>query len=508
MPENVQTMHSGVATVTLIFGRDILMKDRRGISKSAKESTEQDCVGSGRRSRYLTDRGLLLKLLTLMAFMVIGVGFLFITISSRAQNEPSFSERIDKNALALMEQGRRVFRYDTFGDEAFWGDTLKLHQAIQGEKFGGVGPGVSPKTALAVGLKVDAEALPPALVGSIKKGEVNLDDPATTLALLKLNAVVGVKGTFTDNGRLSTMGISCALCHSTVDDSFAPGIGKRLDGWPNRDLNVGAIIALAPDLSAVDKFLGVDDATTRKVLASWGPGKFDALLFLDGKAFRPDGKTAATLLPPAYGLVGINNHGYTGFGTVTYWNAFVANLEMHGSGRFFDPRLNDAKRYPVAARNGSGNLNPKQDMVSAGLPSLHFYQLSIPAPKPPTGSFDVQAAARGEKVFMTGNGVTNCATCHVPPTFSEPGFNMHTGKEIGIDEFAADRSPGRFLDGREVGGYRTAPLKGLWAHQKGGFFHDGRFATLLDVVNHYDRHFKLKLTEQQKSDLVEFLKSL
>ena len=420
--------------------------------------------------RSLGERVKVLKLIALLAFIVSGVGFFYSTVSSRAQSrshpEVPFSQQISENADGLMEQGRRTFRFDTFGDEAFWGSTIHLHQAVQGEKFGGVGPGVSPKTALSVGLKVDAEALPPTLVDAIKKGEVNLDDPATTLALLKLNAVVGVKGTFNDKGHLETMGISCALCHSTVDDSFAPGIGKRLDGWPNRDLNVGAIIGLAPDLSAVNKFLGVDDATTRKVLASWGPGRFDALLFLDGKAFRPDGKTSATLIPPAFGLAGVNLHGFTGFGTVTYWNAFVANLEMHGSGRFFDPRLNDPKRYPVAARNGSGNLNPKQDLVSAGLPSLHFYQLAIPAPKPPAGSFDVQAAARGEKVFMTGNGVSNCATCHVPPTFSEPGFNMHTGKEIGIDEFAADRSPGRFVNGKEVGGYRTAPLKGLWARSE------------------------------------------
>ncbi|MCC6327850.1 MAG: hypothetical protein IT174_04985 [Acidobacteria bacterium] len=485
------------------------MTDRKGSDfETISGEANGGAVKRARPSTRLTGNGRLLKLMILMSFIFCGLGFLYFAISSGAQKQRSFTEQIDKNADALLEQGRQVFRYDTFGDEAFWGDTIKLHQAIQGEKLGGVGPGVSPKTALSVGLKVDAEALPPTLVEAIKKGEVDLDDPATTLALLKLNAVVGVKGNFNDNGRLRSMGISCALCHSTVDDSFAPGIGRRLDGWANRDLNVGAIVGLAPDLSAVNKFLGVDDATTRKVLASWGPGRFDALLFLDGKAFRPDGKTSATLIPPAYGLAGINNHGFTGFGTVTYWNAFVANLEMHGSGRFFDPRLRDPKRYPVAARNGSGDLNPSVDMVSGGLPSLHFYQLAIPAPKPPAGSYDIAAAARGEKVFMTGNGVTNCAKCHVPPTFSEPGFNMHTGKEIGIDEFAADRSPGRFVDGKEVGGYRTAPLKGLWAHQKGGFFHDGRFATLLDVVNHYNDHFKLKLTDRQKSDLVEYLKSL
>lgn len=444
-----------------------------------------------------------IKLAVLFVFVAFGFGILTKGIwsqSKRDQKETSFDNQISNNAQQMIGEGQRIFRFDTFGDEAFWGDTIKLHQAIQGTKFGGVGPGVSPKTALAVGLKVDADALPAAVVEAIKRGEVNLDDSATTLTLIKLNAAVGVKGTFNDNGSLKSMGISCALCHSTVDDSFAPGIGRRLDGWANRDLNVGAIIALAPDLSAVNKLLGVTDATTRKVLASWGPGKFDAFLFLDGKAFRPDGKSAATLIPPAYGLAGVNLHGYNGMGSVPYWNAFVANLEMHGSGRFFDSRLNDPKKYPIAAKAGFGDINAKPDLISSKLPALHFYQLAIPAPKPPEGSYDKVAARRGETVFNTGNGKTSCTICHTPPTFTEPGFNLRTGREIGIDDFQANRSP--------TGGYRTTPLKGLWAHQKGGFFHDGRFATLLDVVNHYDNFFKLNLTGGQKSDLVEYLKSL
>jgi hypothetical protein len=241
----------------------------------------------------------------------------------------------DKSAQQTLDEGRRIFRYDTFGDEAFWGDTIKLHQAIEGSSYGGVGPGVSPKTALAVGLKVDVDTLPDALIQSLKKGQVNLDDPGTTLALLKLNAVVGVTGVFDTSGTtLRTMGTQCALCHSTVDNSLAPGIGHRLDGWANRDLNVGAIVSLAPDLSAVAALLGVNQATVRTVLAAWGPGKFDAELFLDGKGFRPDGKTAATLIPPAFGLAGVNLHTWTGWGSVTYWNAFVANLEMHGKGTF------------------------------------------------------------------------------------------------------------------------------------------------------------------------------
>jgi len=243
-------------------------------------------------------------------------------------------QQINNNMQAMFNQGRQIFRYDTFGDEAFWGGALHLHQAIAGENLGGVGPGVSPKTALSVGLKVDADALPASLVEQIKAGKVNLDDPATTLALLKLNSVVGVTGFFDKQGKLQGMGIQCALCHSTVDDSFAPGIGHRLDGWPNRDLNVGAIVSLAPNLQPVADLLGVDVPTVKKVLGSWGPGKYDAELDQDGKALRPDGKSAATLLPPAFGLAGVNDATYTGWGSVTYWNAYVANTQMHGKGAF------------------------------------------------------------------------------------------------------------------------------------------------------------------------------
>jgi hypothetical protein len=406
-------------------------------------------------------------------------------------------QQIDDSAAAMVASGRQIFRHDTFGSEAFWGDRLRLHQAIAGAANGGVGPGVSPKTALAVGLKVDVNALPAPLVQQLRRGEVNLDDPATTVALLKLDAVVGVKG-FTDaSGGVRAMGITCALCHSTVDDSFAPGIGNRLDGWPNRDLNVGAIVALSPDLTPFTSLLGVDEATVKTVLNSWGPGKFDAELILDGKAFRPDGKSAATLLPAAFGLAGVNLHTYTGWGSVTHWNGFVANLEMHGRGTFYDPRLNDAVKFPIAAREGMGNVRNDPDLISAKLPALHFYQLAIPAPRPPAGSFDAGAAARGTQVF---NGKAQCARCHVPPLFTEPGWNMHTPEEIGIDDFQAKRSP----DER----YRTTPLKGLFARSKGGFYHDGRFATYLDVVNHYNSALGLGLTDAEKNDLVEYLKSL
>ena len=412
------------------------------------------------------------------------------------QHGAMFDRTIDEQAQRAVSEGRRIFRFDTFGDEAFWGDTIKLHQAIQGKRFGGIGPGVSPRTALAVGLKVDVDALPDALIDNLKRGRIDLDDPAVTLALLKHNAMIGLTGFFESDGTLRSVGIQCALCHSTADDSLAPGIGRRLDGWPNRDLNVGAIINLAPDLSTVAALLEVEEPVVRKVLSAWGPGKFDAELFLDGKAFRPDGKTAATLIPPAFGLAGVNLHTWTGWGSVTHWNALVANLEMHGKGTFFDPRLNDPVQFPVAARAGFGNIRNDPDLISAKLPALHFYQLAIPAPKPPKGSFDKNAAERGKQIFEN----KQCVVCHVPPTYTEPGWNMHTAQEIGIDDFQANRAPDRR--------YRTAPLKGLWTHIKGGFYHDGRFATLRDVVNHYDTHFGLLLSEREKGDLVEYLKSL
>ena len=323
-------------------------------------------------------------------------------------------------AETMIKEGRKTFRYDTFGDEAFWGGLLRLHEAIAGAANGGVGPGVSPATALAVGLKVDLEALPGSLVFALRQGKVDLQDPATTLALLKLDAVIGVRGFFDRGGRIESIGIQCALCHSTVDDALVPGIGRRLDGWANRDLNVGAIVALAPDLSPFTSLLGVDDATVRSVLDSWGPGKFDAELVLDGKAFRPDGKSAATLLPPAFGLAGVNLHTFTGWGSVAHWNAFVANLEMHGKGTFFDPRLDDAVKFPIAARERVRRRAQRPTTASRrSSPALHFYQLALPAPRPPRGSFDRAAAAAGGKLF---EGKAACARCHVPPLFTEPGL--------------------------------------------------------------------------------------
>ncbi|MGE5321875.1 MAG: hypothetical protein ACM3SW_03390 [Actinomycetota bacterium] len=439
-----------------------------------------------------------MKKYTIPLSLVVAILIVVSVYSEQKQKPTTPPDRASQeNAERLAAQGRQIFRFDTFGDEDFWGGTLGLHKAIEGAKFGGVGPGVSPATALAVGLKVDQDALPPALVAAIQAGQVDLNDPATTLALLKLNAVVGVTGFFNTDGSLRTIGIQCALCHSTVDNAFAPGIGHRLDGWANRDLNVGAIVGLAPNLQPVADLLGVDVATVHTVLNSWGTGHFDAELFMDGKAFRPDGKSAATLIPPAFGLAGVNLHTFTGWGTVTYWNAFVANLEMHGKGNFSDARLDNAAQFPVAARAGFGHVHNDVDLVTSKLGPLHVYQLDLAAPAPPKGSFDAAAAKRGEALF---NGKAQCSNCHVPPLYTEPGWNMHTASEVCVDDFQASRAP----DDR----YRTTPLNGLWTHTKGGFYHDGRFATLDDVVDHYDSCMNLGLTGEEKSDLVQFMLSL
>jgi cytochrome c peroxidase len=426
--------------------------------------------------------------------------------NSSAQVRPaattgSFDATINQNAQRMLDEGRHIFRFDTFGSEDFWGGKLRLHEAIVGQKLGGVGPGVSPKMALSLGLKVDSEALPADLVAALKAGKVNMDDPASTVALLKANAVVGVTAFLNPDGSAKSVGIQCALCHSTVDDSFAPGIGKRLDGWGNRDLNVGAIVATAPNLQPFSDLLGIDVAAVKAVLNSWGPGRYDAELNMDGKAKRADGKSAATMMPSAFGLAGVNQHTWTGgWGTVTYWNAYVANTQMYGKGTFIDSRLNNPKQYPVAAKAGWGRKRDATDLITAKLPALHFYQLAMPAPKAPAGSYDAGAAERGEAVF---NGTAKCSTCHVPPIFTEPGHNLHKGSEIGIDSFQADRGPER--------AYVTTPLRALFDTakiHKGGFYHDGRFASLADVVEHYDRFLKLRLSPAQKKDLIEYLKSI
>jgi len=406
-----------------------------------------------------------------------------------------FNDAIEKNMKDLFEKGQAVFRFETFGDEAFWTDKLQLHKIIADEKHGGTGPGMTPKQALDLGLKVDLAILPKFLRRRIKEGKF-LDDPWVTLQLIKVNSVLGVVGKFDGDGNLKSIGLTCAVCHSTVMDPS--GIGARLDGWPNQDLNVGAIVSAAPNLKPLTDLLGVDVATLKKVLASWGPGKYDAELNLDGKGFRPDGKSAATLIPEAFGHAGHNLHTWTGgWGNVTYWNAYVANLQLQGQGRFFDPKLMNASKYPIAAKAGFGNKMSDSDHVSSKLAALQFYQLAIPAPRPPKGSFNEDAARRGEVLF---SGKAKCASCHTPPLYAEPGWNTHKPDEICIDDFQSSRSP--------EGTYVTQGLKGLWAHAKRGFYHDGRFATMLDVVNHYNSCKKLGLTEAEKNDLVEFLKSL
>jgi hypothetical protein len=462
-----------------------------------------------------------LKIALLFSALVFPTAGLILTIFSGASpTQTSFDQVIKDNSKSLMADGRQAFRFDTFGDEAFWGDTLQLHLAIEGANFGGVGGGLSPKTALSLGLKVDVDKLSSTTIDQLNNNQLNLNDPAVTLSLLKRNAVVGLTGFFNSNGSLRSVGIQCALCHSTVDNSLTFGIGHRLDGWANRDLNVGAITALARNLQPIADLLGTDVATVKTVLNSWGPGKFDAELLLDGKAFNPQQVTdgvvtgtnvsGATLLPNAFGLAGYNQHTWTGaWGTVTYWNAFVANIEMHGIGTFFDPRLNDASKVPIAAKAGFGNIRttPDSDRITSKLGALQFYQLAIPAPKPTAGvDFSSDAAARGHDLF---NGQARCVTCHVQPLWTEPGWNLHQPAEIGIDSFEADRAPN--------GVYKTMNLAGIFVREeglfmapanKGRFYHDGRFQTLRDVVNHYNTLFGLGLTDSEISDLIEYLKSL
>jgi hypothetical protein len=475
----------------------------------------------------------ILKKLILSTIAVAGIAALLLlgsvlvngTVSAMTGTRAAASaDPTQRRADALVAQGRRVFRFDTFGDQAVWGGALGLHKAIEGSKFGGVGRGISPKTALALGLKVDATAIPKKVAAAIKAGKVNLDDPAVTLTLLKLNAVVGVKGFFNKNGSLSSVGITCAICHSTVDDSFAPGIGKRLDGWPAQDLNVGAIVAAAPNLKPLENLLGVDEATVKKVLNGWGPGFYNAELNMDGKAVGPDPSHAnepnapmtphgaTTRIPSAFGKDGQNLHTWGGgWGTVTYWNSYVAVTQMHGIGNFVDPRLDDAKKYPLAAKNGFGHIFPYvgsavlpvpdknpglRDQATEAMRSLDFYQRALPAPKPPKGSFNQAAAKRGEAVF---NGQGKCASCHMGSIGSRPGYNAVKPAEICTDAFHANRAPD--------GTYVIPPLQALFTRSKRGFYHDGRYPTLLDVVNHYDSCFKLSLNGQQKTDLVEYLKS-
>jgi mono/diheme cytochrome c family protein len=365
----------------------------------------------------------------------------------------------------LVAQGRDVFRFDTFGDEAQWTDRLRMHEVIE--------QAVSPNTALAVGLKVDAEAIPADLARAIRAGQVDLDSPATTVALLKLNAVVGVRGVVESvNGvdRLRRVGITCALCHSTVDDSFARGIGKRLDGWANRDLNPGAIIALSPAL----------DAATKAVYNSWGKGMYDP-------RFNVDGRSKPVVIPPAYGLAGIHSVTFTGDGNEpAYWNRYVAVVQMGGQGTFTDPRLN------LDITHGT------QDLVSAKLPALQAYQLSLPPPAAPAGSFDAPAAGRGQALFA---GKAQCATCHSGTTFTDANARLHPPQ----DSMAEPENPS-YASRSATKRYRTTPLRGVWQHAP--YFHDGSAATTQDVVDRYNQRLNLGLTNQEIQDVAQYLKSL
>jgi mono/diheme cytochrome c family protein len=366
---------------------------------------------------------------------------------------------------ALAAQGKQVFRFDTFGDEAFWTDKLKMNEVIS--------QAVDPVTALSVGLKVDAEALPAAVVAGIQNGTVDLKSPATTVALLKLDAVVGVKGTVeTVNGKdtLTRVGITCALCHSTVDNSFSAGIGKRLDGWPNVDLNPGAIIALSPALPAA----------TKAIYNSWGKGKYDP-------RFNIDGKSKPVVIPPAYGLQDIHKITLTGDGTdIAYWNRYVAVTQMGGLGTFAEPRLN------LSVTNGA------VDLVTDKLPALQAYQLTLLPPAPPAGSFDAAAAARGKSVF---EGKGRCATCHTGASFTDANATLHPT----FDSVVEPEDPS-YAARSATKQYRTSPLRGLWQHAP--YFHDGSAATLEDVGQRYNTKRSLGLTAQEIADLAQYLKSL
>jgi mono/diheme cytochrome c family protein/cytochrome c5 len=369
---------------------------------------------------------------------------------------------------ALVAQGQQIFRFDTFGDETKWTDTLRMHEVITAA--------VDPTTALSVGLKVDAEALPAAVVTGIQNGTISLTSPATTIALLKLNAVVGLKGTvetIAGTDTLTHVGTTCALCHSTVDNSFAPGIGKRLDGWPNRDLNPGAIIALSPAL----------DAATKAIFNSWGPGKYDP-------RFNLDGKNGPQVIPPAYGLAGINSITSTGDGAdIAYWNRYVGVTQMGGHGSFSEPRT------------GVNVTNGTDDLISAKLPALQAYQLSLNAPLPPAGSFDPVAAARGQLVF---NGAGTCSTCHSGSGLTDANTRLHAASEV-VSEPEAAGVPS-YASRSATKQYRTAPLHGLWQHAP--YFHNGSAPTLEAVVQTYNTKKSLGLTNADMADLVAYLKSL
>jgi hypothetical protein len=399
-----------------------------------------------------------------MAFALSGVA-----AATRAQ-QPSRSS--GSGADQRQEDGQTIFRFDTFGDEQLWTDVLRMHEVIPAV--------VDPATALAVGLKVDVEALPQEVIAALRAGKIDLGNPAVTVELLRLNAVVGLQGAVSDTGRLTSVGVTCALCHSSVDDSFALGIGKRLDGWANIDLDVGAIVALSPAL----------DLNTKADFRKWGPGMYDPRHhYFDGNTIVPLNPSLPIVIPPIYGLRGVGFETFSADGPISYWNAYVGIGQMGGQGTFHDPRVGIF-------------ITQTPDLVTPRLPALLAYQLSLRTPEPPQGSFDRQAANRGRQLFRNEAG---CAACHQGPRFTDvlsgPTSTvpvLHDPAEVGTDPAYALRTA--------TGKYRTTPLRGLWQHPP--YFHDGSAPDLLAVVNHYDKHFGLNLTAAQKADLVEFLKSL
>jgi len=407
-----------------------------------------------------------------LAYAISGFGQL-----TTAQQHPTElggdgDRRHQDEAEQTRRDGQAIFRFDTFGDEQLWTRVLRMHEAIAT---------VDPATALAVGLKVDVDALPPAIIAALRAGQVDLTSPAITTELLRLNAVVGVKGTVNEMGQLTSLGVTCALCHSTVDNSFARGIGKRLDGWANLDLNVGAIVALSPTLP---------DALKAE-FRTWGPGKYDPRhhAFNGTNLLTLNSPSLPIVIPSIYGLKGVGFETYTADGPISYWNSYVGVGQMGGHGNFSDPRIGLFIRQTP-------------DLVTPKLAALLEYQLSLRVPDPPEGSVDKEAAKRGKQLFRNE---ARCATCHQPPNFTDvlngPGQTvplLHDPAEVGTDPGYAARTA--------TGQYRTTPLRGLWQHAP--YFHDGSARDLLAVVNHYNQLFALNLTPAQKADLVEFLKSL
>jgi len=370
------------------------------------------------------------------------------------------------------EDGQQIFRFDTYGDEQLWTNVLRMHEAVAG---------VDPATAIAVGLKVDVDALPASVTQALRAGHVDLSNPTVTLDLLRLNAVVGIRGVVTDSGQLTSIGVTCALCHSTVDNSLAKGIGRRLDGWANRDLNVGAILALSPALPEALK----------TEFRTWGPGKYDPRHHIfNGMNIVPlNSPSIPVEIPSIYGLKQVGFETYTADGPISYWNSYVGVSQMGGHGSFNDSRIGVF-------------INQTPDLITPKLPALLDYQLRLKTPDPPPGTFDTQAAERGKQLFRKEAG---CAACHEQPALTDvlKGLDrsvpfLHSPSEVGMDPVYAARTA--------TGRYRTTPLRGLWQHPP--YFHDGSAADLPAVVEHYDTRFKLDLSGQQKADLVEYLKSL